>query len=176
MIIGKDLRCSFGLGFDDGEAGVWQVAPDIVADFLSRIFHIAHKNALSFTIEVIPTNFADFFLASRRKERKRYDVLHRDALFALFRFLDEVVDQGIQFIKGRAALTTLGLAGKAQSLGNGHGVSMGLLVELQALGWFGDGEFGPQMRQSISEERMEAMSYSFLIVFKTCVLVRPIAC
>ena len=111
MIIRKDLRRFLRLRFNDGKAWVGQIAPDIVADFLARVFHVAHKNAFAFLVQIVPEDCTDFLLSPRREESKRIDVLHGNALFAEFFFALEMLNKQIKFSQGRAALTTGSFAG-----------------------------------------------------------------
>lgn len=58
----EDLICDLGHRSDDRKRFVLQVAPDIVANLLTRILHVAHQYALALLVQVFPGDPDDLLL------------------------------------------------------------------------------------------------------------------
>ena len=58
----EDLICDFGHRSDNRKRFVLQVAPDIVANRLTRILHVAHQYAHALLVQVFPGDPDDLLL------------------------------------------------------------------------------------------------------------------
>lgn len=75
-VVGKDLLPLPRHALQDRPGLVGQMTPDVVADLLPRVFHVADQHGASLFVDVRPADAGDLVLASRAEKRESHDLQH----------------------------------------------------------------------------------------------------
>ena len=77
-VVGKDLPFLFGHRVKDRPGFVRQMAPHVITDLLSGVFHVPHQDSPPRLVQVLPPNSGDFLLSAGREDREGNHLRHID--------------------------------------------------------------------------------------------------
>ena len=147
--VGEDLARVFGHCLDDRQRRIGQVAPDVVANLLAGVLHVAHQDPFALLVEVRPFDPGDLFLPPGREDREGDDAMHGDGGGAADRAVEEMRHQLIELVQRRPPVAVAALLGQAQLLRDDHRIAHRALVQGIVPGRAGHGEDRAQMRQVV---------------------------